>query len=99
MDRKIGIESHLFIRSTQCRNFLRYVIRLIVEDHAEKVKRGMQICICRREAAGFVNKNADLFYSCHVMTFYNTKARIAPRLRQESFPHPGDSGIAAFADA
>ena len=50
----------------------------------------MQIYASWRKTAGLINEYTDFFDSCHVLP-NNTKARIAPRLRQESFPHPGDS--------
>ena len=83
-------EAHLFKSCPQCRNFLRYVVVLIVEYHAKQIIGRMQICASWRKAAGLINEHADFFDSYHVLP-NNTKARIAPRLRQESFPHPGDS--------
>ena len=63
---------------------------LVVEDHADEI-------VPRRHpvwfiAARFVDEYAD-FTRSHCRSLYKTKARIAPRLRQESFPLAGDSGF------
>ena len=44
-------------------------------------------------ASGFVYEYADLACSHRNSSSGNTKARIAPRLRQESFPLAGDAGF------
>ena len=63
---------------------------LIMENHADQViARGIAIWI---EASRFVDKDTDLTYVIHIR-LSKTKARIAPRLRQESFPRAGDSGF------
>ena len=63
---------------------------LIMENHADQViPRGIAIWI---EASRFVNEDADFACVVH-FRLSKTKARIAPRLRQESFPRAGDSGF------
>ena len=63
---------------------------LIMENHADQViSRGVAIWI---ETSRFVDKDTNLTYVIHIR-FSKTKARIAPRLRQESFPRASDSGF------
>ena len=63
---------------------------LIMENHADQViPRGIAIWI---EASRFVHKDTDFACVVH-FRLSKTKARIAPRLRQESFPRAGDSGF------
>ena len=62
-----------------------------MENHADKiVSRGLAVVFI---TPGFVYEYTDLTCSHGVSSFGKTKARIAPRLRQESFPLAGDSGF------
>ena len=80
-------------RIAELLNFLGEVNGLIMEHHADGI-------VARRAAVGveaprFVDKNADLLgaFVHNLVRFEITKARIASRLRQESFPRAGDSGF------
>ena len=86
-----SVEPHGFERAFKLFYFGGNVDGLIVEDHADKiVSRGLPIMLV---AAGFVYEYADLACSHRNSSSGNTKARIAPRLRQESFPLAGDAGF------
>ena len=64
---------------------------LIVKDHADEiVPRRATIRIV---APGFVHENANLFNVHNDVRNDKTKARISPRLRQETFPLAGDAGF------
>lgn len=86
-----SVEPHGFERAFKLFYFSGDLDGLIVEDHADKI-------VARRQpimlvAAGFVYEYADLACSHRNSSSGNTKARIAPRLRQESFPLAGDAGF------
>ena len=93
MNAKVGRQPHDIQRFAELFKIGRKIFCLIVENHANQI-------IPRRSRGGlktsrFVNKNADFFGSlvhnrCLVR---KTKARITPRLRQETFPRAGDSGF------
>ena len=86
-----SVKSYGFKRVFKFLDFGGNVDGLIVEDHADKVvSRGLPIMLV---AAGFVYEYADLECSHRNSSSDNTKARITPRLRQESFPLAGDAGF------
>jgi len=92
MNTMTSVESDGSKRVLEGFDFMLDLDGLIVKDHADHiVARGQAI---RVEASRFVNEYADLFCGCHGVQFSRiTKARIAPRLRQESFPRAGDLGF------
>ena len=64
---------------------------LVMKDHADKiVPRGQPIMFV---TSRFVYEYADFTCSHVCYSFGKTKARITPRLRQESFPLAGDAGF------
>lgn len=98
MNAKVGRKPHDIQRFAELLKIGRKIFRLIMENHANQI-------IPRRSRVGFetprfVEKDADFFDSfvhnrCLVR---KTKARITPRLRQETFPRAGDSGFRLCRD-
>lgn len=91
VDAMIAGKSHVLKGGFESGNLVFDADVLIVKDHADEiVSRRAAIRIV---APGFIHENADLF-NVHVDAKNGkTKARISPRLRQESFPLAGDAGF------
>ena len=92
MDTELAIEVHGFKRCLKILNFAGDISRLIVEDHTYDIVSGRQPIWV--ETPRFVNEYADVLRDSHAnIQVETTKARIAPRPRQESFPRAGDFGF------
>ena len=91
MNTMVMVKPHRFKGLFKFLDFGGNVDALIVEYHADKiVPRGLSVVLI---APGFINEYADFMCSHGEGSFCKTKARIAPRLRQESFPLAGDAGF------
>ena len=92
VDALVAFESHVGKRCIKTGDFFRKVNVLVVENHADQIA-ARRVSV-RIETPRFVDKDADLFCGlCHRISAEITKARIAPRHRQETFPRAGDSGF------
>ena len=66
---------------------------LVMKNHAEKIVWRNRIFAQRHEAPRFIHKDAYLPCSIHMQ---KQRRGTGPRLRQETFPHAGDSDISVF---
>ena len=92
VDALVAFESHVGKRGIKAGDLFRKINVLVVEDHADQI--AARRTAIRIETPRFVDKDTDLFCGlCHRNPVEITKARIAPRHRQETFPRAGDSGF------
>ena len=98
-DQRSGVYAVVFLKAkggeriVQLADVVRDWYTLVMKDHADHiVARRITVGL---EASRLIDENTDFFCSCvHLMLYVaKTKARIAPRLRQETFPRAGDSGF------
>ena len=98
-DQRSGVYAVIFLKAkggeriVQLADVVRDWYTLVMKDHADHIV-ARRITV-RLEASRLIDENTDFFCSCaHLMPrVAKTKARIAPRLRQETFPRAGDSGF------
>ena len=93
MNANVGRKPHDIQRFTELLKIKRKIFCLIMENHANKIiPRRSRV---RFKTSRFVDEDADFLDSLvHNRCFVGkTKARITPRLRQETFPRAGDSGF------
>ena len=92
VDTMVAVKPHACERIAEFLKLFQKIDVLVVKDQTNHVEaRRSRV---RFKAARFVDEDADLFRSsAHVQNTEKTKARISPRLRQETFPLAGDAGF------